>query len=89
MRFNEYEFAKLGFETALRAYCDDKHYRREIARTKFQLGEALLCLGETGRGGELMMDARELYAELVPDNSCALNELNDADFDDLICFWFR
>ena len=89
MRFHEYEFAQLRFETALRVYCDDKHYRQEIARTKFQLGKALLCLGEPARGGELMKDASELYGELVPDNSCAPGELSDADFDDLICFWFR
>ncbi len=80
---------RLRFEVALRIYADDQHYRPEIARTTFQLGRALIGLGSVESGKQCILKAGQLYRELVPDNNVGLEDLRDADFDELICFWFR
>jgi hypothetical protein len=64
-------------------------YRNEIARTTFLKAQLLSQMDEKQAAQEALDRATELYAELRPRSSKASRMLEEADFDQLVCFWSR
>ena len=105
VRFQEYDIARcdhpslpraeanwqqrLLFEKALTVYRDEPYYLPEIARTNYQLGKVLSILNDTPAASKHTGRATELIHRLVPDDPRPIEDLQDRDFDRLICFWAR
>jgi hypothetical protein len=80
-------------DQALKIYGDRDYYSPEKARASYKKGKLLKALGEQGRHSEMFLDkAWVLREKLTKKNSGlkrSIDELTDADFDDLIVFWSK
>ena len=88
-RRQDYANAEKMLETALGIYRLSKSnfYRNEIARTTYKLGCVLFDSGNTIRGRQTQLEAKELRREILG-SDCSPAKSED-DYDDLVMFWSR
>jgi hypothetical protein len=65
------------------------HYRQEKARTGHLMGRLMALMGDEKTSEQYFGEAYALYQVLKPDDRRTKDELSDADFEELVCFWSR
>ncbi|KAI9775352.1 MAG: hypothetical protein M1839_001268 [Geoglossum umbratile] len=89
MRFGKLEDAKKLLGQALKVFSSRSHYKHENARTGHLMGRLMALMGDEKTSEQYFGEAYALYQVLKPDDRRTKDELSDADFEELVCFWSR
>lgn len=73
----------------MKIFSSRPYYKNELARTTYKKGQMLLAMGEEWGASELFQEAFRLRQALVPRDTRSIEELSEADFDQLVIFWSR
>ena len=69
-------------------YRGRKELQQELARTSFRMAKLLfLNPGKQDEAVTFLQEAWNIYVRLVPNGKRRREDLEDADFDDLVSFW--
>ncbi|CAG8972805.1 hypothetical protein HYALB_00007730 [Hymenoscyphus albidus] len=74
---------------AINAFRSGTHTKAQLGRAIWKKGCILKTEENDCQAQELLMEARNLYHELVPVNSCAIEELEDENWTKLLVYWSR
>ena len=64
-----------------------QYYTADLARSTFQLGRVQILQGHLAAGQESLNRAWSLRHQLVTVDLRPIDQLQDADFDELVTFW--
>ena len=74
---------------ALKVFSASDVYKPENARATFKRSKVLSSLKREDEAVAELRRSFSLYREAVPDNTKALEDLEDSDFDEPIVFWSK
>ncbi|KAF8850761.1 hypothetical protein BDZ45DRAFT_808898 [Acephala macrosclerotiorum] len=92
-RLGQYDAAMSLLDQALKIYGDCEYYDAEKARALYKKGRSLQYVSrESNKSNKSLNEALDLYRKLKKEKADfrrGIDELTDADFDDLIVFWSK
>ncbi|KAK5995287.1 hypothetical protein PT974_03688 [Cladobotryum mycophilum] len=89
MRKQQYQEANIYVDMALKVFKLRSYLSNELARTTYLKGRLYREMGQNSAANGLMREAYDIRKHLEPMDSRPLEELDVADFDQLVAFWSR
>ncbi|KAI1425307.1 hypothetical protein F5Y12DRAFT_747918 [Xylaria sp. FL1777] len=84
-----YKEAEDYLNSALRIFSTRAYLVNERARTTFRKGKLYQLMGQDEEAGKLLSESYRLRKQLRPSDNRLLEDLLEADFDQLVAFWSR
>lgn len=81
--------ARQLMQQALKIFSSKSYYRRELARCKFKEGQLCDAFGDKAEATKSFDQAFKLRREILPADKRDLDDLVEADFDEMVIFWSR
>ncbi|KAM4057224.1 tetratricopeptide repeat domain-containing protein [Hirsutella rhossiliensis] len=85
----QYKEAEDYLNSALKIFNSRSYLTNERARTSFRKSKLLRLMGKRTAANRLSLEAYETRKQLRPLDGRPLEELEEADFDELVAFWSR
>ncbi|KAK3294429.1 tetratricopeptide repeat domain-containing protein [Chaetomium fimeti] len=89
IRLGNFPEAEKMIKLCLDIFSSRPYYKNELARTTYKQEQMLRAMGKEEQAEERHQEAFRLYRELVPGDGRTIDELSEADYDDLVIFWSR
>lgn len=80
---------RANFDAAIEVFSSGKHTEGQSARSLWKKGCLLKAKGLDFQSRELFDKAMKIRHELVPDDNCPVQDLNDEDWAKLVIYWSR
>lgn len=83
------DFPRTYILHAEKIFASRSHYQQELARTEYRKARILLQQGKTKDADVIASRAHQRRRKIIRKDERVLEDLSEADFDDLIIFWSR